>query len=302
MKNFFLIALIGFVMIGCASHPTPSLAGKSTGLSSKTTVLIMGEDWEEESVPRRNQVFERVIDALTNQLQQNGFNVVDEIMATGRTHIQQRVQRTPEELFRIAKAIKTPPIDAVMVFKIYPEFQPDNTTTWMNALITGKLLSVTANKSLGNFEVRLPEEIATEYNCHKETQCVYKYLGRHARVLGQQLGAALAIKLERASSTRSSGTSSTAKENNGTGFPRGFQLTFDNFNSKEFNKIENYLTSFSGYKDKRLVQSTSINHVVWYTTTSGDAKLKHNLRLMLGFMGVDGQVSCVNSTCQVTKI
>jgi hypothetical protein len=91
MKNFFLIALIGFVMIGCASHPTESLAGKSTSLGSNTTVLIMGEDWEEETIPRYNQVFERVIDALTNQLQQNGFDVVDEIMATGRTQMQRRV-------------------------------------------------------------------------------------------------------------------------------------------------------------------------------------------------------------------
>ena len=107
MKNFFLIALIGFVMIGCASHPTPSLAGKSASLGSNTTVLIMAEDWEEETIPRHTQVFERVIDALTNQLQQNGFEVVDEIMATGRTHMQRRVERKPEELFQIAKAIKT---------------------------------------------------------------------------------------------------------------------------------------------------------------------------------------------------
>jgi hypothetical protein len=302
MKNFFLIALMGFVMIGCASHPTPSLAGKSASLGSNTTVLIMAEDWEDGTIPRHTQVFERVIDALTNQLQQNGFDVVDEIMATGRTHMQRRLERKPEELFQIAKAIKTPPIDAVMVFKIYPEFSADTTTTWMNAVITGKLLSVTGNKSLGNFEVTLPEEVATEYNCNKTKKCRLKYMGRIARKLGQQLGAAVSIKLKRASVTRGLGKSSTANENNGTGFPKGFQLTFDNFNSKEYNKIEKYLKTFTGYQKIRLVQSTSINHVVWYTTTTEDAKLKHNLRLMLEFMGVDAQVSCVNNTCQVTKI
>jgi hypothetical protein len=302
MKNFFLIALIGFVMIGCASHPTESLAGKSTSLGSNTTVLIMGEDWEEETIPRYNQVFERVIDALTNQLQQNGFDVVDEIMATGRTQMQRRVNRKPEELFRIAKAIKTPPIDAVMVFKIYPEFRPDTTTTWMNAVVTGKLLSVTANKSLGNFAVRLPEEVATEYNCIKTLECRLKYMGRIARDLGQQVGAAVSIKLQRASVTRGLGKSSTANENNGTGFPKGFQLTFDNFNSKEFNQIEEYLVAFSGYDNHRVIKSAPRNSVVWYETRSGDARLKRNMRKMLDFMGVDGQVNCVNRTCKITKI
>ena len=227
MKNFFFLALMGFVMIGCATHPTPSLAGKST-------VLVMGEDWDEDTIPRKTQIFERVIDAVTNQLQQNGFKVIDETMATGGKHVQGRVRRTDAELFKLAKAIKTPPIDAVMTFKIYPEFKVDNTTTWMNALVTGKLLNVSNNESLGTFEVTLPEDVATEPKCNKSRKCALKYMGMHARVLGQELGAALSIKLKRASMTSSSSTSSAATENKGSGLAQAFKLTFDNFNSKEF--------------------------------------------------------------------
>jgi hypothetical protein len=295
MKNFFLIALMGFVMIGCATHPTPSLAGKST-------VLVMGEDWDEDTIPRKTQIFERVIDAVTNQLQQNGFKVIDETMATGGKHVQGRVRRTDAELFKLAKAIKTPPIDAVMTFKIYPEFKVDNTTTWMNALVTGKLLNVSNNESLGTFEVTLPEDVATEPKCNKSRKCALKYMGMHARVLGQELGAALSIKLKRASMTSSSGTSSAATENKGSGLPQAFKLTFDNFNSKEFNQIEEYLVAFSGYDNHRVIKSASRNSVVWYETRSGDARLKRNMRKMLDFMGVDGQVNCVNRTCKVTKI
>jgi hypothetical protein len=295
MKNFFFLALMGFVMIGCASHPTPSLAGKST-------VLVMGEDWDEDTIPRKTQIFERVIDAVTNQLQQDGFKVINETMATGSAYVQGRVRRTDAELYKLAKAIKTPPIDVVLTFKIYPEFKADATTTWMNARISGRLLNVSTNYSLGNFEASLPEDVATEPGCNKSRKCALKYMGMHARVLGQQLGAALSVKMKRASTRGSSGNSTTGKVNTDAGVPQAYKLTFDNFNAEEFDQLEDYFTSFSGYDTHKVITSTSRNSVVWYETTSDDARLKRNMRKMLDFMGVQGQVSCVNRTCKVTKI
>jgi hypothetical protein len=295
MKNFFFLALMGFVMIGCASHPTPSLAGKST-------VLVMGEDWDKDTIPRKTQIFERVIDAVTNQLQQDGFKVINETMATGSAYVQGRVRRTDAELYKLAKAIKTPPIDVVLTFKIYPEFKADATTTWMNARISGRLLNVSTNYSLGNFEASLPEDVATEPGCNKNRKCALKYMGMHARVLGQELGAALSVKMKRASTRASSGNSTTGKVNTDAGVPQAYKLTFDNFNAEEFDQLEDYFTSFSGYDTHRVITSTSRNSVVWYETTSDDARLKRNMRKMLDFMGVQGQVSCVNRTCKVTKI
>ena len=124
----------------------------------------------------------------------------------------------------------------------------------------------------------------------------------HARVLGQELGAALSVKLKRASMQGSSGSSTTGKANTGAGLPQAYKLTFDNFNAKEFNQLEEYLVAFSGYDTHKVIQSTSRNTVVWYETTSDDARLKRNMRKMLDFMGVQGQVNCVNRTCKVTKI
>ena len=164
MKHLLVIALASMTMMACASHPSPSFAGKSS-------VLVMGEDWDEDTIPRKTQIFERVIDAVTNQLQQDGFKVINETMATGSAYVQGRVRRTDAELFKLAKAIKTPPIDAVLTFKIYPQFNADATTTWMNALVTGRLLNVSTNESLGNFEVTLPEDVATEPKCNKSRKC-----------------------------------------------------------------------------------------------------------------------------------
>ena len=295
MKHLLVIALASMTMMACASHPSPSFAGKSS-------VLVMGEDWDEDTIPRKTQIFERVIDAVTNQLQQDGFKVINETMATGSAYVQGRVRRTDAELFKLAKAIKTPPIDAVLTFKIYPQFNADATTTWMNALVTGRLLNVSTNESLGNFEVTLPEDVATEPKCNKSRKCALKYMGMHARVLGQALGAALSVKLKRASVQGSSGSSATGKANTEAGLPQAYKLTFDNFSAKEFNQLEEYLVAFSGYDTHRVIKSTSRNTVVWYETTSDDARLKRNMRKMLDFMGVQGQVNCVNRTCKVTKI
>ena len=295
MKHLLVIALASMTMMACASHPSPSFAGKSS-------VLVMGEDWDEDTIPRKTQIFERVIDAVTNQLQQDGFKVINETMATGSAYVQGRVRRTDAELFKLAKAIKTPPIDAVLTFKIYPQFNADATTTWMNALVTGRLLNVSTNESLGNFEVTLPEDVATEPKCNKSRKCALKYMGMHARVLGQALGSALSVKLKRASVQGSSGSSATGKANTEAGLPQAYKLTFDNFSAKEFNQLEVYFVAFSGYDTHKVIQSTSRNTVVWYETTSDDARLKRNMRKMLDFMGVQGQANCVNRTCKVTKI
>ena len=43
------------------AYPAPSMA-------VEPNVLIMGEDWDEDTIPRKSQVFERVIDAVAGQL------------------------------------------------------------------------------------------------------------------------------------------------------------------------------------------------------------------------------------------
>jgi hypothetical protein len=297
MKKLLSLAAMGLAMMACSTaYPTAVMA-------VAPTVLIMGEDWDEDTIPRKSQVFERVIDAVTNQLQQDGFKVIDETMATQDAHVQGRVRRTDSELFKLAKAVQTPPINAVATFKIYPRFRPSNTTTWMNALVIGRLLSVSTNESLGTFEVTLPEDVTTEPNCHKNRQCTLEYMGKHARVLGQELGAALGIKLRRATITSGNTTAAVAAvPQKQAALAKAYKLTFDNFKPGEFDQVEEYLVAFSDYDHHKVIQSTSRNFVIWYETTSEDARLKRNLRKMLEFMGVDGQVHCISHTCTVTKI
>jgi len=297
MKKLLFLAAMGLATMACTTaFPMASTA-------AQPTVLVMGEDWDEDTIPRNSRVFERVLDAVTNQLQQDGFKVINETMATQGVFLQGRVRRTDVELLKLAKSIDSPPIDAAVTFKVYPRFKPASTTTWMNALVTGRLLNVSSNESLGTFEVTLPQDVATEPGCEINRECALEYMGKHARNLGQELGAALSIKLRRAASGGATGSGSAATSTQTqSSLAQAFKLTFNNFKPNEFDQLEEYMVAFSGYNHHKVLQSGSRNMVIWYETTSEDSRLKRNLRKMLQFMGVDGQVNCVSRTCTVTKI
>ena len=297
MKKLFSLAAMGLSLIACTTtHPMPSFA-------AEPTVLVMGEDWDEDTIPRNSRVFERVLDAVTNQLQQESFKVINETMATQGAFVQGRVRRTDVELLKLAKSIDSPPIDAAVTFKVYPRFKPTSTTTWMNALVPGRLLNVSSNESLGTFEVTLPQDVATEPGCQKNRECMLEYMGKHARNLGQELGAALSIKLRRAVLAGTTGSASAATgTQTQSAMAQAFKLTFDNFKPNEFDQVEEYMVAFSGYNHHKVLQSGSRNMVIWYETTSEGSRLKRNLRKMFEFMGLEGQVNCVSRTCTVTKI
>ena len=57
MKYLSLIALSCFTLMACAANP-------ATSMTIEPNVLIMGEDWDEDTIPRKSQIFERVIDAV----------------------------------------------------------------------------------------------------------------------------------------------------------------------------------------------------------------------------------------------
>ena len=82
-------------------------------------ILIMGEDADPDAVPRDSQVFKRVLDALANELNGEGFNVYDETALTLGGFAQGRLRRTDAEIIDIARSLKRPPIDVAVIYTIY---------------------------------------------------------------------------------------------------------------------------------------------------------------------------------------
>jgi len=88
---------------------------------AQPNILVMGEDADPDTIPRNNQVFKRVLDALANEMNDEGFDVYDETAVTSGDLAQDRIRRTDGEIIDIARSIKRPPIDVAVIYSIYAQ-------------------------------------------------------------------------------------------------------------------------------------------------------------------------------------
>ena len=271
----------------------PAIAGE------QPNILIMGEDADEDAIPRNNRVFKRVLNALANELDLEGFNVYDEVAVTLDDFTQGRVRRTDAEIIDVARSVKNPPIDVAVIYTIYASAQETSYTLKIRARVEGRLLNVRSGKRLGNFEVKLPQVVNAPTNCARE--CILEIVGERAKVLAQDLGLVLAKKLDHLSPV--SGSDVIAVEDNeAAGLSHAYSVVFTNFSSQEINRIEEYLAAFSGYRHHRPVTASLNTNEYWYETNSDSARLNRNLRLMLDLMGADGRVVFSGNQFTLEKI
>jgi hypothetical protein len=160
MKRPLYLMVAGVFLMSCASAPAPSIA-------AEPNILIMGEDWDKDTIPRKSQVFERVLSALKGEMAREGFKVYDETFVSLTDYQQGRVRRSDAEVMAIARGITHPPMDVAVIFKIYPRIKRMNITTQVNALITGRLLNLYSGRELDNFEVMLPQAQSAPKDCDR---------------------------------------------------------------------------------------------------------------------------------------
>ncbi|MDP6688218.1 MAG: hypothetical protein QF384_01855 [Alphaproteobacteria bacterium] len=90
------IAAAGCIAVAGLTPSGPALAGE------EPNILIMGEDADQDTVPRNSRVFKRVLDALVNEMNDQGFNVYDETAVSLDDFAQGRSRRTDAEIIDIA--------------------------------------------------------------------------------------------------------------------------------------------------------------------------------------------------------
>ena len=127
-----LAYVVGIMVSACSVMPSDIKA------AGEPNILIMGETVDEESIPRYNRIYERVQNALTNQIIQSGFTVVDETAATLNTSSQDRTKRADPELIDIARSIQRPPVDIALIFSIYASVEERNYTNIVHTRIEGR--------------------------------------------------------------------------------------------------------------------------------------------------------------------
>jgi len=249
-------------------------------------VMIMGEDWDHDSIPRHSRVYDRVLNAMSNQLLNEGFDVKDETAMTLDTHVQGRQRRTDAELISVAKDAG---VDVAVIFSIYPNVKKKYGSAKATARVMGRMLDVYSGSRMGNFELE-PQQyqpLQTPYSRND----VIEGVGKIAKVIGQDVGAEIAQRL-------------SGYVDQPGGQLIEWSLIFDGFTADDMMNMEEYLVIFSGYdshRPKKNALNTSTHHEYLYKSSINSAKLKTNFNKALKKMNMQGRVYTSGNEVKVVK-
>jgi hypothetical protein len=286
----------------------------------KPNLVVMGEDADEDAVPRGNRIFQRVIAELSETMNLRGYNVYDETaVAMGFTQAN-RVRRRDAELIEVARAVQNPPLDVVAVFQIYASASKSAYSDIVRpeVRIPGRLLNVRTGQSLGSFEVAGLQLPPLPQGCDRE--CLLERVGAEAKAIAGDVAAALAAKLDGVIAPRRGAdagpppvdaapvvplggavAAAPGAEACG-GLPSAYVVKLNGFSAQEVQAAEEYMAAFRCYEHHRPVRSGGATAEYWYETRSDSARLGRNLRLMLEHMSAPGQVQFSGNTFLISRV
>ncbi|MGL4236182.1 hypothetical protein [Tabrizicola sp.] len=279
-------------------------------------IVVMGEDADEDSVPRGNRIFNRVIAAMTEEMNVQGYNIFDETAIAMDINPANRVRRQDSELISVARAVQAPPLDVVVVFTIYASVSESAYADIVRpeVRIPGRILNVRTGQQIASFEVSGLELPPLPVVCERE--CLLESVGDSAAILGAELASALTAKLEGfvAAPAAEGVIDSTAvivtdptvtvvtPADTCESLPTAYVIRFVGFETEEITALEEYMNSYACVESARPVRASGSLAEYWYETRSDTARLTRNLRLTLEHMGVEGQVQFSGGTFVLKRI
>lgn len=279
MKHLFILVVAALAFLVA---PTISSA------TDLPRIMIAGEDIDRDSIPRDSRVFDRVLNSISNELINQGFDVRDETALTNETHIQGRSRRSDSELIQIAKDAG---IDVLVIFSIYPNVKVNENSVRVTARVAGRLLSVNDGTRMGNFESE-PQGFTPVQKPYSRNDII-EAVGKLSKVLGSDVGAVLADRLNQYHSE------------NGPGRLVEWTLIFDGFDTDDMMDIEDLLVKFTGYdsyRPKSNALNTSTHHELWYKSTIDSAHLERNMNRMLKKFNMKGRVYISGNEIKIVKM
>lgn len=291
---------------------TVALAGEQPNL------LVVGDDADQDTVPRNSRIFNRVLAALTSDMNDLGFKVYDETAVGMDITHPSRVRRTDAELISVAQRIPKPPIDVIVVFQVYASVQQNaySDIKELRVRIPGRMIQVQTGKTLGNFEVAVGPRGLTPLpvNCNRD--CILENVGDQAVPIAHEVGTVLASKLDELSpvapknSVASAGPAplspppgpATTALPGCTGMSTAYTIVLRGFEPDETGWIEQTLAAFQGYEHERPVRTMTRYAEYWYETCSDDARLQRNLGIMLDQMHGQYRLALTGHQFEIEKI
>ena len=256
-------------------------------------IIIIGNDGDRETIARINPAIKNIIEMASRSLVQAGFKVYDETLILMDNFTQGNSRRTEVEIFEVLRGIDRPPLDIVVIFEVRPEIKRGDLQTLYNIYVNGRILAINGGKNVNNFAIKLADMENTHVHCYNK--CINKFVRKHSKYLGQELGVVLVDKINHYL-TLADPNSKKIK------FIREFYLTFSGFNGAELEKIQDIIKNFSGYQFHRPIMETMRYAEYLYEYSEEVAKLTRNLRKMVNSINTEARVACARNKCSIEKI
>ena len=105
----------------CGLLLVSQLDGATPAAADQPNVLVMGEDDDTGTVPRPSPVFDRMLDAIQEELIQRRFDVYDEKALSRHITDPERTSRSDVELITLADYLGPPAVDVIAIFEIFAD-------------------------------------------------------------------------------------------------------------------------------------------------------------------------------------
>jgi hypothetical protein len=293
----------------------------------RINALVMTENASEETMSRLVPVYRRVLTQLQENLNTRGIQVFDETSSTMRFMAPGQARRSDAEVLSIARAVmREQPVDVVVLFEIVAAvtrdpFQPQ--IQYPQVRMPARVLDLKGNNLVAAFEVNMPRLPALPLQC--DATCLFNAVGDDAKLVASELGSAIADKLaaytgggmaapaggapatapvapRTADNTPAPQAGAASAAPRCDALPGDTTIRFKDFTSDEILEMERNLRMFSCFVDIRPIQTGATFAFFSYRSSAGTSRLDRNLRVMLDYLNVRGQVRFDGREFEVVKV
>ncbi|KAA2235070.1 hypothetical protein [Salinarimonas soli] len=299
MRSLRFLAL-PLLALGCA------LAGPVEAQTAvkRVNILVMSDDTDTDAVPRFNRIFNRVQARMMETLNLKGYQVYDETASGLEVAATNRVRRSEAELIEVARAVRVP-IDAAVVYRIYASSRksPSGAISRPEVRVEARVLNVRSGQFVTAFEAGGYQLPPLPVNCDRE--CLLERVGAEADLISADVASGVVERLTAFIGIPAPGAPpamavaapgggvpmSASGEACPPVLPTAYQIRLRDFQPEEVSQVEELLVRFACYESHRPTRVGGSVADYWYETRSDQARLMRNLRQMLDFMGVRGNIT-----------
>lgn len=288
-----LAACLGIWLMSCATVPNELVAGE------RPNILIVGQDNEYLSASCASPLFQAVADTLNDQLSLGNFKTHDAMSVSLDRMRYDICNRSDRDLLKLARSLRSPPIDILIIFRVFAHPQQTEFAAKYNISLTGRMIDMRTKRTIRSFSVKSPPDEQVSHDCHAE--CLIQHAVAESRILAQDLGHTLTQMLKHWQSDRIAEVKDASLPALCSG-DAAYRLVFNDFHREEIRVIEEYLAAFRCFQHYRPTRVSGARSEYWYETSADSARLNRNLGKMLDHISVQGRIAYAGNTFTIHKL